>query len=292
MGEDVVAGDAPSGRAGVMVGHRLLDVLEVVALDQAAGVGLAGHPDVGVVQVVVVVHMHGSVEPVGLVVVIDPDVMGERLHVDPVIREVAEDQVAEDHIVHGVRRRRGDRVVWWQTDVQPAPGEAGVGADADECLVRRHVVHRTGQGDHAADADVERACLRDCRDDLGGGVHLDGRAPAPPVVPFWPNTVSDGKPAGRPDVSRVPGVGGGVVVGGVPGPGTSITSTSSKDALAKSVTRPIRPEPNVPSVAATPLTNPRSEPPNAGSRNLLTNNAGHTDHGINPPGGTSEGGRH
>jgi hypothetical protein len=56
----------------VAVGDRLLDVLEVVALEHAARVGLAGDADVGVVEVVVVdVHRlaeaHPRIAPRGLV---------------------------------------------------------------------------------------------------------------------------------------------------------------------------------------------------------------------------------
>src|SRR5262247_55835 len=51
--EDVAALDHPPGGAGVANGHRLLDVLEVITLDHAAGVGLARHADVGVAEVVV-----------------------------------------------------------------------------------------------------------------------------------------------------------------------------------------------------------------------------------------------
>src|SRR5262245_18396926 len=46
--EHVVPGHTPARGTGVVVGHRLLDVVELVALDYAAGVRLAGHPDVRV----------------------------------------------------------------------------------------------------------------------------------------------------------------------------------------------------------------------------------------------------
>ena len=61
--------------------------------------------------------------------------------------------------------------------------------------------------------------------------------PAPPVVPFWPHALTLAKPVGEPEVLQVP-LGGGLVdcegigepVGGVPG--VSVTTRSSKDALA------------------------------------------------------------
>ncbi|MFI7442620.1 hypothetical protein [Nonomuraea indica] len=62
--------------------------------------------------------------------------------------------------------------------------------------------------------------------------------PAPPVVPFWPQAFTEANPDGVPEVEQSPG-GGGVTVGvtvgvtgGPLGPPTSVTSTSSNEALA------------------------------------------------------------
>ena len=106
-------------------------------------------------------------------------------------------------------------------------------------------------------------------------------APAPPVVPFWPRALTAANPSGRPGSGVTGGsVGGGVLVtGGLlvdgppvgPGPAVSVTTTSSKVALAYEATRPMRPDAKVASVAVTEvvsLRNPRSVEPNASSRSV------------------------
>src|SRR5262245_40104993 len=60
--EAVAALHHPPGWAGIANGHRFLDVLKVIPLDHAAGVGLARHADVGVAEVVVVEDVHRLAE--------------------------------------------------------------------------------------------------------------------------------------------------------------------------------------------------------------------------------------
>src|SRR5688572_8480428 len=100
--------------------------------------------------------------------------------------------------------------------------------------------------------------------------------PAPPVVPFWPRALTDAKPIGPVDGwAQLPGgsvgptVGVAVVVGfGLP---SVLTTRSSKDALAKYVENPTRPDARLESLAlttCTPLTKPRRLVPNASRRSV------------------------
>ena len=63
------------------------------------------------------------------VVVVDPHVVAEHLHVDQVVGGPGEPQVADDDVVHRVRRRGGDVVVDRQADGQPA-AQLGTGSGA------------------------------------------------------------------------------------------------------------------------------------------------------------------
>src|SRR5215510_135221 len=104
--EDVAALDHPPGGAGVVNGHRLLDVLEVITLDHAAGVGLARHADVGVAEVVVVKDVHRLAEAharIPLRRIVEPVVMIRHPQMTDVLRPVRVG-VAQEHVLDVVVR--------------------------------------------------------------------------------------------------------------------------------------------------------------------------------------------
>src|SRR5262245_43887271 len=125
--EDVAALNHPPGGAGIANGHRLLDVLEVIPLDHAAGIGLAGHADVGVAEVVIVEDVHRLAEAharVPLRRVVEPVVMIAHLQMPDVLRPVGVG-VAEQHVLDVVVRvvPRNRDVIGAALDVyQPVEG--------------------------------------------------------------------------------------------------------------------------------------------------------------------------
>jgi hypothetical protein len=117
---------------GVAQQHGLAVVVEVVP----------GHRD----KVRLPLDVEQPVEPVGEVVVIDPDVVRRVRHADRVVGRVAELDVSDDHVV----ARSGGRA-----HLQATAGDLRGGADPDDALVGHHRDHVV-EGDPAGDHDGER----------------------------------------------------------------------------------------------------------------------------------------